>query len=157
MTQLSNAAAVVVDANVLISICSNETTLNIAADALAQYASLGCAFYAPHVVVSEVLYVLCVKLRGGLLTQSAYDDAINEFQDQMKAISLQPEGDVALVRRSKEIQTGYGCSHSADGLYIALAEELAKTGPAEFVTFDKGAVGQILRQAPTVKVNLLPI
>jgi predicted nucleic acid-binding protein len=142
MIQASSPGAVVVDANVLISICSNETTLNTAADALANYASLGCTFYAPHVVVSEVLYVLCMKLQSNLLTPKAYDDAVADFEDHMRVISLPSQGDMALIRRAKEIQSGFGRSHSADGLYIALAEELGKTGPAEFVTFDKGAPRQ---------------
>jgi hypothetical protein len=62
-----------------------------------------------------------------------------------------------LIRRAKEIQSGYGCSHSAYALYIALAEDLGKTGPAELVTFDKGAVKQGQMHAPSVKVNLLPV
>jgi hypothetical protein len=74
----------------------------------------------------------------------------------MRVIHLQPQGDVPLIGWAKEIQVGYGCSHSADGLYIAPAEELRRTGSAEFVTFDEGAVNQILKHAPTVSVNLLP-
>jgi hypothetical protein len=64
MTQPSSPTAVVIDASVVISICSNEATFSTATNALSKYASMGCAFYAPHVLVSEVLYVLCVKLRS---------------------------------------------------------------------------------------------
>jgi hypothetical protein len=38
-----------------------------------------------------------------------------------------------------------------------LVEELSKTGSAEFLTFDKGAVNQVKKNAPSVTVNLLPI
>jgi predicted nucleic acid-binding protein len=149
--------AVVVDANVLISLCSNEPTFATAANALSHYAIQGCVFYAPSVIVSEVLYVLCVKLQSGVLSAKAYDAAVDDFQDQMKAVSAPPQGETALIRRAKEIQVGYGCSHSADCLYIALAEELSKSGSAEFLTFDKGAVNHVLRHAPAVNVNLLPV
>jgi predicted nucleic acid-binding protein len=38
-----------------------------------------------------------------------------------------------------------------------LAEELAKSGTAEFVTFDKRTVNVAAKNAPTVKVHLLPV
>jgi predicted nucleic acid-binding protein len=88
----SSGAAVVVDANVLISICSNETTLSTAANALANYASLGCSFHAPNVIVSEVLYVLCVKLQSNLLTPKAYERAVDDSEDEMRVIALPPQG-----------------------------------------------------------------
>ncbi|HEY6328727.1 MAG TPA: type II toxin-antitoxin system VapC family toxin [Blastocatellia bacterium] len=149
--------AVVVDANVLISVCSNEPTLTTAAGALAAYALAGSTFYAPGIVVAEVLYVLCVKVQSNVLSPTQYDNAIVIFEDQMKAISLVPHGDASLIGRAKEIQAGYGCSRSADGLYIALAEALTKLGPAELVTFDRGIVNQSAKHATGVKVNLLPI
>jgi predicted nucleic acid-binding protein len=67
-----------------------------------------------------------------------------------------PGGDVALLLRAEEISSGYSCLHTTDGFYIALAEELAKHGDAEFVTFDKGVVNVAAKNAPTVKINLLP-
>lgn len=113
--------------------------------------------YAPHVIVSEVLFVLCNKLQNGLLTPSTYEEAIENFCDQMAAILPLPNGDASLIIRSKEIRGNYGCSHSADGLYIALTEELVMNGAAEFLTFDKGVLNQVAKNAPTVKVSLLPI
>jgi predicted nucleic acid-binding protein len=67
-----------------------------------------------------------------------------------------PSGDAALIARAEQIRNGYGCSHSADGIYIALAEELSQSGATELLTFDTDLPKQAARNAPTVKVNLLP-
>lgn len=40
---------------------------------------------------------------------------------------------------------------------LALAEELAQSGAAELLTFDGGMVNQAAKNAPTVKINLLPV
>lgn len=157
MSQPNNPGAVVVDANILISICAKESSHTTAETALADYFARNFVFYAPNVVVPEVLYVLCQKLQGGLLTATEYEKAIQAFKQQLAAISPPPAGDASLVDRAKEIQSGYGCSRSADCLYIALAEELAKSGAAELLTFDKGTVNQAAKHAPSVQVNLLPI
>jgi predicted nucleic-acid-binding protein len=61
MSQPSNSGAVVVDSNVLISICSKETSISTAKQALDDYAAKSWAFYAPGVIVAEVLFVLCRK------------------------------------------------------------------------------------------------
>jgi len=61
-----------------------------------------------------------------------------------------------LLVRAEEIRSGYSCLHSADGFYIALTEELAKSGAAELLTFDKRVVNVTVNNAPSVKVNLLP-
>ncbi|MGH9854558.1 MAG: type II toxin-antitoxin system VapC family toxin, partial [Blastocatellia bacterium] len=156
MTQPNSPSAVVVDANILISICAMEPSHATAETALADYASKGFVFYAPNVAVPELLYVLCQKLQSGLLTEAEYEKAIRAFKKQMAAISTPPGRDASLIDRAKEIQSGYGCSRSADCLYIAFAEELAKNGVTEFLTFDKGAVNQVTKHAPSVKVNLLP-
>jgi len=74
----------------------------------------------------------------------------------MSAIHPSPHGDIGFIRHNEEIRQGYSCLHSADAFYIALAEELAKSGPAEFLTFDKRVVNVVATNAPTVKVNLLP-
>ncbi len=154
MSQPSNPRAVVVDANILIAICSIEPlTFNTAEQAFTAYASRGYSFFAPNVIIAEVMYIFCQKLQSGILTPITYDEAIENFKDQMKAIAPPPQGETALIKRAKEIQSGYGCSHSADCLYIALAESLG----AEFLTFDKGLVNQTAKNAPSVTVNLLPI
>jgi len=157
MSQLSNPRAVVVDSNVLISICSKETSISTAKQALADYAAKSWVFYAPGVIVAEVLFVLCRKLSDGILTAIAYDEGVEMLKDQMAVILPSPNGDAALIQRAKEIQSGYSCLHSADCLYLALAEELTKSSAAEFVTFDKRVVNVAAKNAPTVKVNLLPI
>ena len=79
------------------------------------------------------------------------------LKDQLAAILPPPSGDAALVQRAREIQNGYSCLHSADCLYLALAEELAANGTAEFVTFDKRVVNVAAKNAPTVTVQLLPV
>ena len=48
-------------------------------------------------------------------------------------------------------------ARATDCLYIALAEESVKSGPAELVTFDGGMVNHAAKNAPTVKVNCLPV
>jgi len=67
-----------------------------------------------------------------------------------------PIGDAALYARAEEIRSGYSCPHTSDSFYLALTEEFAKSGPAEFLTFDKRVVNVAAKNAPTVKVNLLP-
>jgi hypothetical protein len=53
---------------------------------------------------------------------------------------------------------GFLCAecHSTDCFYLALTEEFAKSGPAEFLTFDKRVVNVAASNAPSVKANLLP-
>lgn len=50
MSQPSNPGAVIVDSNVLVSICSKEITHPTAQQALNDYTAKGWAFYAPGVV-----------------------------------------------------------------------------------------------------------
>ncbi|MEO6723670.1 MAG: type II toxin-antitoxin system VapC family toxin [Blastocatellia bacterium] len=152
----SNTGAAVVDSNVLVSICSKENSHATSRQALADYTAKGWAFYAPGVIVAETLFVLCRKLSDRTLTAPNYDKAIDLLKKHLAVILPPPSGDTALTQRAKEIQGGYSCLHSADCLYLALAEELANGGPAEFVTLDKRVVNVAARNAPTVKVNLLP-
>lgn len=156
MSQPNKNGALVVDSNVLISICSKEVSYPTAKQALTDYSARNWVFYAPGVIVSEVLFVLCRKLSDGSLTAAAYDEGIEMLKDQLAAILPPPRGDASLVQRAREIQSGYSCLHSADCLYVALAEELAVSCPAEFVTFDKRVVNVAAKNAPTVKVNFLP-
>ena len=153
MSPANNPNALVLDANVLISICSKEPTAANAETVLENYAKNGWEFFAPNIIVAEVLYILCRKLQNNLITPKSYDEAIENFQDQMKII--QTPNDAEFIRRVKEIQNGYGCSRSADSIYIALAEDLAKTRTVELLTFDKGMTNQILKNAPTVTVKIL--
>ncbi|MBO0721850.1 MAG: type II toxin-antitoxin system VapC family toxin [Blastocatellia bacterium] len=156
MSQPINPGAVVVDSNILVSISSKETTIFTAQKALADYTAKNWSFYAPGVVVAESLFVLCRKLSDGILTPADYDKAIEVLKKHLGVILQPPSGDTALTQRAKEIQNGYSCLHSADCLYLALTEELAKSRPAEFLTFDKRVVNVAAKNAPSVKVNLLP-
>ncbi len=156
MNQSNSPGAVVIDSNVLISICSKESSRVTADQALADYAAKQWPFYAPGVIVSEVLFVLCRKRSDGSLSAAEYDEGIEILKDQLTVILPPPRGDASLVQRAREIQSGYSCLHSADCLYVALAEELAASGAAEFVTFDKRVVNVAAKNAPMVKVNLLP-
>jgi predicted nucleic acid-binding protein len=122
---------------------------------LKDYADNGWDFYAPNIIVAEVLYILCQKNQAGTLTNIAYKEAIENFQDQMKAVKTISDSD--LIKRAFDIQQSYGCSRSADSIYIALAEHLAKTHTVEIVTFDGGLVNQAAKNAPSVKVNVLPV
>lgn len=157
MTPTSNPNAAIIDANILISICSKEQdTFPIADTAFKNYAKNGWEFFAPSVIVAEGLFALCNKLQDGILTQTEYDRAIGFYVDYMQIIST-PSDESALMKRAVEIRGTYGCSRSSDGLYVAYAEELSKSRVTEILTFDKGMKNQILNFAPTATLNLLTI
>jgi len=160
MNQSSNAAqntgAVVLDANVLIALCAQEQDkFSKAKTTFDSYLSQGWLYYAPAVLLAETLYILCGKLQNGELTPVSHAQAMQLLQQYLLLISPPPSGDFSLAARAEAIRQGYGCSRSADGLYIALAEELAQHGPTELLTFDQGLVKQAAQNAPAVKVNLL--
>ncbi len=158
MSQTSSVGAVVVDANIFVSLCTKEqATYSQSLAAFNHYSQQGWHFYAPHVVVSEVMFVLCKKLQDGMITSSEHTQAIQYFKRYLSSVYRPTGGDGSHIDRANQIISGYGCSRAADCLYIALAEEMSKAGPADFLTFDKGAVNQIQRNAPKVNVNLLPI
>jgi predicted nucleic acid-binding protein len=153
----SNAGIVVVDANIFISICAKEPGEATARTALADYAMRNWAFYAPNVIFAEVLFALCRKVTEGTLDAAGHKNAVEDFRlSYLPKLLPPPMGDAALYVRAEEIRQGYSCLHSADGFYIALTEELAKSGPAEFLTFDKRVVNVVASNAPSVTVNLLP-
>jgi hypothetical protein len=120
-----------------------------------QYVQDGCVAYGPGVLAAESLFGLCRKVQTGLMTPAEHQRAILHFQVRMRGIRPPPAGDAALIARAEQIRGGYGCSRSADGLYIALAEQLAQAGPAELVTFDSGMQTQAVVAAPTVTIRLL--
>jgi predicted nucleic acid-binding protein len=156
MSQPNNpAGAVVIDANILIAICSNEPGAATARAALTNYTQQNWAFYAPSTILAEVLFVLCKKVQNGVIDAATYQKAIEDFADFVSVISPPPNGDAALLVRAEEMRRGYSCLHSADGFYLALTEALTQTGAAEFLTFDQRVVNVAARNAPTVQVNLL--
>lgn len=155
-TPMSNSPAVVIDANVLIALCAREQDKYAEARARWRfYTNNGYEFFAPGVIVAEALFVLCRKLADGRITQADHAKAIRSLRTYLKAFSLLPSGDKSLAERAEQIRGAYGCSHSADGLYIALAEELAQTRTTELVTFDGGLQKQAAANAPSVTITLL--
>jgi predicted nucleic acid-binding protein len=73
----------------------------------------------------------------------------------MITVQPPPSGDVALIQRAEQISNGYGCSRSADGIYIALAEELQQSVQTVILTFDQNMPNQAASKAPSVTVQLL--
>lgn len=156
MSQPNNAVgAVVIDANILIALCAKEPTEVTVRAELANYTNKNWAFYAPSLILSEVLFVLCKKAQNGIIDTATYKKAVEDFTDLMSAVLSPPKGDLALLVRAEEIRGGYSCLHSGDGFYLALTEELAQTEDAEFLTLDQGTVNVAAKNAPSVKVNLL--
>jgi predicted nucleic acid-binding protein len=99
--------------------------------------------------------VFCKKLTEGKLTPTEHAQALLSLETLMKAVLPTPNGDASLIARAEQIRATYGCSRSADGIYLALTEELAKTRTAEIVTFDAGMDNQAKKNSPTVSVKLL--
>lgn len=146
----------VIDANVLIALCAKESDKYAIADSeLNRYAKQGYEFFAPGVIIAESLYVLCKKLQENTLSPLEHADAIMDLSTYMSMIDPPPNGDRSLITRAEEIRKAYGCSHSADGLYIALVEDLLSRGVAELLTFDSQIQNQIKNNAASVKVNVL--
>ena len=89
------------------------------------YASRGYQFFAPGCIVSECLYVLAEKVdRDKTLTPPEHAAALADLCTYMGMLLPPPSGDFSLTARSEQIRSGYGASRSADGVFIALAEEL---------------------------------
>lgn len=156
MTLPSSApGAVVVDANVPIAIAANEPGEPQATAAINHYLAQQYTFYAPGAIVAETLYVLCGKLQDGSLTAPEHAQAVQDFQLFMGMLEPPPSGEAALVLRAEAIRGTYTCRRSADGIYVALAEELAATKPTVLLTFDENMSKQAARHAPAVVVHLL--
>lgn len=154
---MSTPDAVVIDANVLVSICSKEQdTYPIADVAFSSYAQNGWEFFAPNIIVAEVLFALCVKHQSGFLVQTEYDQAIESFSDLMQVVSM-PNDEAVFIKRAVEIRGSYVCKRTSDSLYIAFAEKLAATRVVELLTFDNGMKNQIANHAPTLTLNLLTV
>lgn len=153
----SNPPAVTLDASFIIGYCAKEPAKFAKAQAeLARYARDGWTFFAPGVAVSETLFVFCRKLGDGSLTALEHTQAVRSFEALMRAVQPPPGGEFALIGRAEQIRSTYGCSRSADSIYLALTEQLTAQGPSEIVTFDSGLENQAKKNAPSVKVNFLP-
>ncbi len=152
----SLAGAVVIDANIAIAISSKESGREKRATVeLQALATAGNLLYAPGVIVAETLFVLCRKHQDGILSAADYTHAIADFEHLLAAVLPPRDGDFALVSRAQHIGSGYGCSRSADGLYIALAEALSVITPTVLLTFDTDLPSQAAANAPTVTVHVL--
>lgn len=148
--------AVVLDANVAISVSAKEAATEVTAKAtIARYTNSGYLFFAPGVIVSETLYALRNQLTNALLTPAEHGQAVLDFEALMRNVEPPPNGEAALVVRANQICDSYGASRSADAIYIALAEELSQTYATRLLTFDRGIPNQAARNAPTVSVHLL--
>lgn len=155
MSRANNPNAAIIDASVLVSIAAKETAAHFTAEnAFKTYSQNGWEFFAPNVIVSEVIFALCQKLAAGILTKAEHEKAIEYFLDYMTIIAM-PNDETNLVKRAVEIRETYGCSRSSDSIYIALAEDLAQIRTVEILTFDKGMINQAAKNAPTVAVKVL--
>ena len=152
----TRSGALVVDANVAIAICANETRKYPQARAeLQNYSRQGYFWYAPGVITPETLHALCRKEHEGIITPTEHAQAVNDFQVFMQSVFPPPNGEASLILRADQIRGSYGCSRSADALYIALAEELSQTYTTHLLTFDQGLPKQAAQNAPLVNVHLL--
>ena len=152
----TRSGALVIDANVAIAVCAKETQKYSQARAeLQNYSRQGYSWYAPGVIVPESLHALCRKEHEGIITSAEHAQAVDDFQIFMQSVSPPPNGEASLILRADQIRGSYGCSRSADALYIALAEELSQTYTTRLLTFDQGLPRQAAQNAPLVNVHLL--
>ena len=95
------------------------------------------------------------KLTDGVLNATEHAQAVHSLRVRMAAILPPLGGEASLILRADQIRAGYGCSRSADALYITLAEELSQTYTTRLLTFDQGLPKQAAQHAPLVNVHLL--
>jgi predicted nucleic acid-binding protein len=156
-TTKPNPSFVVIDANVAIALCAKEADKLANADAkMKEYATNGAQFFAPGVIVAECLFVFCKKVQDGGLTPTAHEAAVRALVTLMASVHPPPSGDKSLIGRAEEIRGSLGCNRSADGIYLALAEELSAVAPTEVVTFDNGMGAQARSHTIAVTVAVLP-
>jgi predicted nucleic acid-binding protein len=154
----TSPVSVVIDANVVIALCAKEADKLANAEAkLKEYSVNGCRFYAPGVLIAECLFVFCRKLKDGVFSYADHSAAVLAFIKMMALINPPPNGDINLIKRAEEIRSSLGCSRSADGIYLALAEELSKVSSTEVVTFDNGMQSQATASSLASSVVVLPV
>lgn len=153
---MANNAFLTLDASFIIGLCAKEPGKYPKAQSeLRQRVSAGCSLFAPHLLVMEATFVLCNKMQNGTLTPVEHTAALANLHTTLAQINFLSDGDRSLLARAEQLRQGYGCSRSADGFYIALAERLAATGPSELLTFDVGQQKQAAAHAPAVIATLL--
>ena len=154
----SSPTSIVIDANVVIALCAREADKLAAAQAkIKEYSENGCHFYAPGVIIGECLFVFCRKLADGVVTATEHGSAVSALVAFMNAVNPPPSGDRGLIQRAEQIRGSLGCSRSADGIYLALADELAKGSNTEIVTFDNGMKSQAANSGIAASVEVLPV
>src|SRR5690242_19513922 len=128
----SNPASVVIDASFLVALTAKEPGREARAQArLAAYGAAGSQLFAPGVLITECLFALCKKVEAGLLTAAEHQQAVLSLTIFATTIAPSPGGEAPLIFRAEQIRVGYGCSRSADGLYLALAEALGVANTVE--------------------------
>jgi len=153
---MASNPSVTLDASFVIGLSAKKPGKYVKAQAeLRQRVTGGCSLFAPHLLVMEATFVLCGKLNNGALTLPEHAAALANLHTLLARINFLPAGDSALLARAEQLRQGLGCSRSADGFYIALAEHLATTGPSELLTFDVGQQKQAITRAPTIIATLL--
>jgi predicted nucleic acid-binding protein len=156
MTLPAPPYAAILDASFVVAICAKESDKEpIASPLMTSLMAAGGSFHAPAALVSEVLYVLCKKLQEGKLSTAEHAKALDSLEDICALLSRRPDGDAPLFRRADAIRAGHTCRLCADGLYVALAEQVAQQERAVLITFDDGQERMAKREAPTVTVMLL--
>lgn len=148
--------AVVVDANVVLAICSHEKlTYQKALTAFEEYANKGWEFYAPGVLTAEVLFVLCRKLVDGILSEAEHRQSVEAFTILSSSIKNPENGDKTLISAAEKIRGSYGCSRMSDSLYLAYAQELSAHRKVEILTFDNGLINHAANCAASFTVRVL--
>jgi hypothetical protein len=99
-----------------------------------------CFDYFGKKRIRKITYADIENFRNNLLATPVVikkrDDTVVSSRERSIAdvnrIRQSPQGDIRFILRAEEIRQGYSCLHSADGFFLALNEDLAKSGPAEF-------------------------
>jgi predicted nucleic acid-binding protein len=150
------ARAIVLDASFIVAICAVETNRYAKAFALLQVeAAIGSNFFSPGVAIAESLFALARKRDDGTLDAARHSTAVKALDAIMKPVLPPPNGDKSLIIRAESLRMGYDRKHSADSIYLALAEDLQGAWTTEIVTFDKEMKEQAAKNAPSLTVNLL--
>lgn len=144
------------DASFVIGICAREPRKLIQArTVLNQRIAAGYSLHSPHLMIMEAVFVLCKKQQASEFTPAEYAAAVINLQTFSASLTFPIGSDMTLLVRAEQMRQGYGCSHSADSFYIALAEQLAARGPSELLTFDVGQQKQAAAVSPIIAVTLL--
>ena len=98
MIPSSERAVLIVDASVMVAVCTRETgRLERAAAMLVDHARLGGSFFAPGVLFAEVLFALCddlgagghvlVPVRGAAGGQEAHPDGADHRESERSNVA----------------------------------------------------------------------